>query len=145
MGKGLLTLNEKALTTFVKMEKMLQSIIFFFPTLCYLQINSPKRQNLSTSSNWKHLQMTSMADGGHVDRGETIVGNGENAGYQHFLLFPQCFKLHWPKASELLSWRCVCRASVNSSFKKLLRNYWLDFYQTSQECSLGGPLSNSFK
>ena len=29
---------------------------------------------------------------------------------------------------------------VNSSFKKLLlRNYWLDFYHTPQECSLGGP------
>ena len=26
------------------------------------------------------------------DRGEDIVGKGENAGYQHFLLFPQCFR-----------------------------------------------------
>ena len=26
------------------------------------------------------------------DRGENIVGKGENAGYQHFLLFPQCFQ-----------------------------------------------------
>ena len=26
------------------------------------------------------------------DRVENIVGNGENAGYQHFLLFPQCFQ-----------------------------------------------------
>ena len=28
------------------------------------------------------------------DRGENIVGNGEkfNAGYQHFLLLPQCFQ-----------------------------------------------------
>ena len=25
------------------------------------------------------------------DREENIVGKGENAGYQHFLLFPQCF------------------------------------------------------
>ena len=25
------------------------------------------------------------------DRDENIVGKGENAGYQHFLLFPQCF------------------------------------------------------
>ena len=25
-------------------------------------------------------------------RVENIVGKGENAGYQHFLLFPQCFK-----------------------------------------------------
>ena len=23
---------------------------------------------------------------------ENIVGKGENAGFQHFLLFPQCFK-----------------------------------------------------
>ena len=26
------------------------------------------------------------------DRVENIVGNGENAGYQHFLLFQQCFQ-----------------------------------------------------
>ena len=26
------------------------------------------------------------------DRVEDIVGKGENAGYQHFLLFPQCFQ-----------------------------------------------------
>ena len=25
-------------------------------------------------------------------RVENIVGNGENAGYWHFLLFPQCFQ-----------------------------------------------------
>ena len=27
-----------------------------------------------------------------VDRVENIVGKEENAGYQHFLLFPQCFQ-----------------------------------------------------
>ena len=26
------------------------------------------------------------------DRFENIVGKGENAGYKHFLLFPQCFQ-----------------------------------------------------
>ena len=31
------------------------------------------------------------------DRVENSVGKGENAGYQHFLLFPQCF----PKLSPL--------------------------------------------
>ena len=42
--------------------------------------------------------------------------------------------------------RSSVRASVNFFFKKLLlRDYWLDFNQISQECSLGGPLSNSFK
>ena len=25
------------------------------------------------------------------DRAENTVGKGENAGYQHFLLLPQCF------------------------------------------------------
>ena len=29
---------------------------------------------------------------GVTDRVEKIVGKGENAGYQHFLLFPQCFQ-----------------------------------------------------
>ena len=27
-----------------------------------------------------------------LGRVEKIVGKGENAGYQHFLLFPQCFQ-----------------------------------------------------
>ena len=27
-----------------------------------------------------------------LDIVENIVGKGENAGYQHFLLFPQCFQ-----------------------------------------------------
>ena len=26
------------------------------------------------------------------DRVESILGKGENASYQHFLLFPQCFQ-----------------------------------------------------
>ena len=28
-----------------------------------------------------------------LDRKENIVGKGENAGYQHFLLFPQSFQM----------------------------------------------------
>ena len=27
-----------------------------------------------------------------LERIENILGKGENAGYQHFLLFPQCFQ-----------------------------------------------------
>ena len=29
-----------------------------------------------------------------LGRVENNVGKGENAGYQHFLLFPQCFRKH---------------------------------------------------
>ena len=33
---------------------------------------------------------------------ENIVGKGENAGNQHFLLFPQCFqKLSFPEVLEV--------------------------------------------
>ena len=42
------------------------------------------------------------------DRVENTVGKGENAGYQHFLIFPQCF----PKPSSLGSlkvWDCVVK------------------------------------
>ena len=35
-----------------------------------------------------------------IGRVENIVGQGENAGYQHFLLFPQCFQK--PSFSGLL-------------------------------------------
>ena len=34
------------------------------------------------------------------DRVENTVGKGENAGYQHFLLFPKCFPK--PPSSWLL-------------------------------------------
>ena len=43
------------------------------------------------------------------DRVENIVGKGENAGYQHFILFPQCFQ----KASFLESLKsryCVVKS-----------------------------------
>ena len=36
----------------------------------------------------KVIQMTICV----TDWVENIVGKGENAGYQHFLLFPQCFQ-----------------------------------------------------
>ena len=35
-----------------------------------------------------------------LDRVENTVGKGENAGYQHFLFFPQCIPK--PFSSELL-------------------------------------------
>ena len=43
---------------------------------------------------------------------ENIVGKGENAGYQHCLLFPQCFqKLSFP---EMLSRDCVVKGYLMS-------------------------------
>ena len=34
-----------------------------------------------------------------LGRVENIVGKGENAGDQHFLLFPQCFQKTFPSGS----------------------------------------------
>ena len=43
------------------------------------------------------------------ERVENIVGKGENAGYQHFLLFPQCFeKASFPDTSKgVIVWEWV--------------------------------------
>ena len=48
------------------------------------------------------------------DRVENIVGKGENAGYQHFLLFPQCFqKASFPEASKgVIVWEWVKLSSA---------------------------------
>ena len=40
---------------------------------------------------------------------ENIVGKGENAGNQHFLLFAQCFQLYREKTSYLSNIQFVCK------------------------------------
>ena len=45
-----------------------------------------------------------------LDSLENIVVKGENAGYQHFLLFPQCFQ------------KCI----ISESFKSLPNDQFLD-------------------
>ena len=42
-------------------------------------------------------------------REENIVGKEENAGYQHFLLFPQCFEnAPFPESSKgVIVWKWV--------------------------------------
>ena len=46
-----------------------------------------------SGSKWKHLQVEKDLELKlWSKRAENIVGKGENAGYQHFLIFPQCFQ-----------------------------------------------------
>ena len=47
----------------------------------------------------------------HFHRVENIVGKGENAGYQHFLLFPQCF-LKPSLSLVVISWDFVGKSYV---------------------------------
>ena len=52
-----------------------------------------------------------------IDRVENIVGKRENAGYQYFLLFTQCFeKAFFPDTSKgVIVWEWVKTVSTLSS------------------------------
>ena len=49
------------------------------------------------------------------DRIENIVGKGENAGYHHFLLFPQCFQDIF--LGVVKSRDCVVKSSLSKKAK----------------------------
>ena len=49
---------------------------------------------------------------------ESIVGKGENAGKQHFLLFPQCF-LPFPKHVLIFHSNLFCRLQMLSIWSSL--------------------------
>ena len=91
----------------------------------------------STGPNWKHLQTTwNLAKSLKfvLGRIENIVGKGETDGYQHFLLFPQCFK----RASILGSLKVgIVWWRINDSDSKPCS---LLLYNTTQK----GQLSNSY-
>ena len=57
-----------------------------------------------------------------LDRVQNIVGKGENAGYQHFLLFPQCFqKPSCPRSLRVgIEWKRVTRFLSQLHLGKLL-------------------------
>ena len=58
-------------------------------TLLYLVLSLYQTTNFWTRPNLKHLQTTiHMLVISLFGRAENIAGKGENAGYQHFLLFP---------------------------------------------------------
>ena len=54
------------------------------------------------------------------DRVENIVGKGENAGYQHFLLFLQCFeKASFPYMLKgVIVWEWVNTVGPYSTWQK---------------------------
>ena len=80
--------------------KMLSAICFNLDQSKILSsgngLNSLANSKMLKWSNFKHfpddiINVTIMMNfvAGRV---ENIAGKGENAGYQHFLLFPQCFQ-----------------------------------------------------
>ena len=77
-----------------KREKVLVIIIFSFSNYVFEGLLFQGGLTLYQRTNWKHLQTTGLAEKWKFVMGkvEIIVGNGENVGYQHFLLFPQCFQ-----------------------------------------------------
>ena len=75
--------------------------IKFFPTLFFAHTNSRGINALPNDKILDWSKLKAFADDKInvtekvkivLARVENIVGKGENAGYQHFLLFPQCFQ-----------------------------------------------------
>ena len=60
----------------------------FFDSLPNYKILDPSKLKAFSDDKIKVPKTTIFV----FDRVENIVGKGENAGYQHFLLFPQCFR-----------------------------------------------------
>ena len=62
------------------------------------------------------------------DRVENLVGKGENAGYQHFLLFPQCFiEASFPDTSKgVIAWEWVNNRSAR--FQQVLKHVLSFFF-----------------
>ena len=62
---------------------------------------------------------------------KSIVGKGENAGKQHFLLFPQCF-LSVPKQCLILKSHLICSLQSLSNWTSLKFFAWLRVLTISQ-------------
>ena len=58
-------------------------------------------------------------------RVENIVGKGENAGYQYFLFFPQCFQML--SFDDVLKFGIVCLRDEHDKqiFEKYNKNYYM--------------------
>ena len=70
------------------------------------------------------------------DRVENIVGNGENAGYQHFLRFPQCFQKD--SSTGLLKLKIVWKR-----FEKLMNKNSHNMYVMDVDPHINKPFSVS--
>ena len=84
----------------------LQMLSIFFSFVWYIlewKVNSFPNGKILALTKWKAFADDKFASIMMFasDRQENIVGKGENAGYQHFLLFPQCFQ----KPSFVWSWK----------------------------------------
>ena len=65
---------------------------------------------------------------------ENIVGKGENAGYQHFLFFPQCF-LTIPKRISIFKLHFLCPLQMLSIWTGLKISHFgkeLTLYQMTK-------------
>ena len=79
---------------------------------------------------------------------ENIVGKEENAGYQNFLLFPQCFQMFFPQVRQTSSLRgkglnlfsrYFTKIFFNSSvYNSNLLEWESSFYNTNVHCKILG-------
>ena len=82
-----------------------RGILNLFSSIFY-EFKNPWKSTLPNKKfwirqNWKHLQIYDKLNIANMmisisDKTENTVGQGENAGNQHFLLFQQCFQMLYP-------------------------------------------------
>ena len=72
------------------------SVLLIFVSLLFSIFNSVSQDKISDRFKLKRFADNKIDATEKLkfvlERVENIVGKGENAGYQHFLLFPQCFQ-----------------------------------------------------
>ena len=103
----------------IQKEKMLVTSIFFFPNNVYKNFFTQLQGHQKLLLYRKGLTLYHTIETFTYPRVnfkktfENIVGKGENAGYQHFLLFPQCF-LHFHKQISIFYIHLNCRLQMLS-------------------------------
>ena len=120
---GLMTLKRRFLKTVWEKEKMLVTCtcIFSFQSLPhnpdFLGPRVKKKNLWKTLREKEKMLVTSIFSFSHNvfnpirDKKENIAGKGENAGNQHFLLFPQCFQ-SYQRQKALFYLILFCRLQV---------------------------------
>ena len=91
---------------FQNLTEILYHTIPTINSLPYDKISDQSKLKAFADDKLKVIQMAKFV----LDKIENIVGKEENAGYQHFLLFPQCFQKGIFFFRVVKSWDCVVKS-----------------------------------
>ena len=102
-----------------------QSKILVFGKECILPLKENKIPDLSQLKNTLRITKNCVTKTMEftIERVDKIVRKGENAGCQHFLVFPQCFQKHYSKV--LLAFWTACLTLSQTTNFRLFQTEWV--------------------